>query len=210
MQALMLKSNAGTISIRRLPTWKMLISLFLLSVSLLPMGRAQRNVKTGRNARSRRYGPAHVVDFFDEYTLLGLEEMYYHEIPASVTIAQAILETGWGRSELAKKGHNFFGIKFKGWEESKIWYKNDYYRKYQNVGKSFSDHSKFLLGKDEIQKLIDAGNKNYKDWTRTLIEIKYAEDPGYANKLNDLIQRYDLNELDSIPKSEIKFIIKRG
>lgn len=134
--------------------------------------------------------------FINEYQNVALQEMRRSGVPASITMAQAILETGYGQSGLAKDGKNFFGIKVGKFKKCKILYKGDYYRCYDHPMASFRDHSDFLGNKRLMKKLIKKRNRHYKTWTNTLTKIHYAEDPEYENKLNSIIERYDLYLLD--------------
>lgn len=141
--------------------------------------------------------------FINEYRNVALQEMRRTGVPASITMAQAILETGYGRSDLAKEGKNFFGIKVGKFKKCKILYKGDYYRCYEHPMSSFRDHSDFLGNKRLMKKLIKKKNRHYKTWTNTLTKIRYAEDPAYESKLNNIIERYDLYLLD---KAQSQFV----
>lgn len=133
------------------------------------------------------------INNIDEYAVI---EMNVHGILPSVTIAQAILETGYGTSELSILGNNYFGIKG-GYNQCEYYYKLEYYRCYDDIFTSFRDHSEFLLEKAVILKLIQTGNKNYVTWAKSLQLIDYATDPEYANKLIDIIERYGLDRYDN-------------
>lgn len=158
-----------------------------------------------------RFGlPPHVAAFIKKYRPLAENEMLYSGVPASVTLAQAILETGYGSSDLAKEGKNFFGIKCHNrFTKCKYLYKNDFYRCYENESASFRDHSDFLKTKPFVQVLLAAQNNDYRSWTKTLTAIHYAEDPLYEKKLNDIIKRYNLYRFDRYvgkPKSSCEII----
>jgi flagellum-specific peptidoglycan hydrolase FlgJ len=146
--------------------------------------------------------------FINEYKNVALHEMRRSGVPASITMAQAILETGYGGSDLAKTGKNFFGIKVGKFKKCKILYKGDYYRCYEHPIASFRDHSDFLVQKSLMKKLIKKRNRHYKTWTNTLTKIRYAEDPEYENKLNSIIERYDLYLLDK-PKAQFACEIQK-
>lgn len=145
-----------------------------------------------------RFGPPpHVRTFIKKYRPLAEKEMSRSGVLASITLAQAMLETGYGSSDLAKEGKNFFGIKCHNrFTKCRYLYKNDYYRCYENELASFQDHSDFLKTKPFIQALLAADNRDYRSWTKTLTAIHYAEDPLYETKLNDIIERYHLQRLD--------------
>ncbi|MFK7809332.1 MAG: glycoside hydrolase family 73 protein, partial [Saprospiraceae bacterium] len=137
----------------------------------------------------------HVCSFIQSVRYLAEREMRHHGIPSSITIAQAILESGYGTSVLAIEGNNYFGIKG-GYNQCEIYYKLEYYRCYDFVSVSFEDHSDFLLKKAPILALIRDGNIDHLDWAETIQEIDYATDPEYAEKLIDIIRRYDLVQFD--------------
>jgi flagellum-specific peptidoglycan hydrolase FlgJ len=139
--------------------------------------------------------PVYVCEFIQSISSYATSEMELHGIPASITMAQAILETGYGTSELAIKGNNYFGIKG-GYNQCELYYKLEYYRCYEDILTSFQDHSEFLLEKAVILQLIQRGNKNYRTWAYSLQCIDYAFDPEYAEKLIDIIERYELNRFD--------------
>lgn len=146
--------------------------------------------------------PPFSTQFIKKYQDLAVKEMKRTGVPASITMAQAILETGFGRSDLAKEGKNYFGIKQRNLKKCKYLYKGDYYRCYESPTESFIDHSNFLANKKLMKKLIKLKKKHYKHWTATLTKIKYAEDPLYESKLNNIIERYDLYLLD---KPQVSF-----
>lgn len=140
--------------------------------------------------------PQHVQEFFAAHYWTVMSLYREHGVLPSIKLAQAMLESGYGSSELAKNGNNFFGIKRKYRSESGYYYKGDWYRHYESPAHSFEHHSLFLLEKAAVQELIEAGNCSYKDWILVLKRIRYAEDPQYTDKLIIIIERYRLYELD--------------
>ena len=127
--------------------------------------------------------------------------MKLYKIPASVTMAQGILESGYGESTLAKKGNNHFGIKcHKDWKGKKIFHdddeENECFRSYSNPVKSYKDHSLFLANRDRYRFLFDLNSKDYKSWAEGLKKAGYATDPEYSKKLISLIERFNLSQLD--------------
>ena len=138
--------------------------------------------------------------YIDLYSDMAIDQMRRYKIPASITMAQAILESGAGRSYLATKANNHFGIKVSsGWNGGYVTRdddrKNERFRKYKNVEESYEDHSKFLL-KDRYKRLFDLDPLDYKGWARGLKACGYATLPTYANRLIDIIETYELHELD--------------
>lgn len=138
--------------------------------------------------------------YIDQYRDLAIEEMLRYKIPASITLAQGILESGAGQSLLARKGNNHFGIKCHGWTGLKIYMDDDArqecFRAYKNAKQSYEDHSKFLTSNSRYQKLFRLKVTDYKGWARGLKECGYATSPTYADRLIGLIELYKLYEYD--------------
>lgn len=141
-------------------------------------------------------------DFIEKYKDIAISEMYRVGVPASITIAQAILESAWGTSRLAKNANNYFGIKCKKeWPGGKV-YENDdekheCFRRYTNAEESFTDHSDFLKSRPFYTSLFDLEITDYKGWAYGLKKAGYATSPAYAAKLIGLIEKYQLTILDS-------------
>ena len=142
--------------------------------------------------------------FYDDYIArfgsVAIDQMNRYGIPASITMAQGLLESGAGRSELATKGNNHFGIKCHSWTGPTIYHDDDAtgecFRAYGNARESYEDHSRFLVNSTRYRKLFQYGRKDYKSWAHGLKECGYATDPQYAYRLISLIERYDLHRLD--------------
>lgn len=151
--------------------------------------------------------------YIDQYKDLAIEQMKKYRIPASITLAQGLLESGAGRSELARKGNNHFGIKCHGWQGAKTYFDDDArgecFRAYDNVYESYEDHSRFLVNGRRYSKLFSLRTTDYKGWARGLKAAGYATNPQYANKLIEIIRLYDLDQYDSA-KSYDKFFAKRS
>ena len=140
----------------------------------------------------------------EKYAAYAVEEMHRSGIPASITLAQGMLESGYGRDELAVYANNHFCIQAHG----KAWKGEIYkcmdsgelrdFRKYDSVLDSYADHSDFLLRNKRYSKLFTLKKTDYKGWARGLKKAGYAEDPDYDKKLIDLIERYDLTRYDKI------------
>jgi LysM repeat protein len=131
--------------------------------------------------------------------------MNKYNIPASITMAQGILESNSGNGPLALKSNNHFGIKcHKGWNGKKVYHdddaKGECFRKYKNPEKSYRDHSIFLETRDRYNFLFNYSKKNYVKWAKGLKKAGYATDPKYAEKLISIIERYELWKLDGSKK----------
>lgn len=135
------------------------------------------------------------------YKDIAIEEMNTYHIPASITLAQGILESGNGNSSLAKKANNHFGIKcHKGWN-GKTYHmdddaKDECFRKYPSPYESFKDHSIFLSTRDRYAFLFDLDIQDYKAWAHGLKRAGYATNPKYPQLLIKLIEEYQLNRFD--------------
>ena len=132
--------------------------------------------------------------------------MKKYNIPASITLAQAILESADGNSELAKKSNNHFGIKcHSNWEGEKVFHDDDEldecFRAYKNVEESFEDHSKFLL-KERYSDLFKLNIDDYKSWAKGLKKAGYATNPAYAKRLIRIIEDNNLSQFDNEIDSE--------
>ena len=149
------------------------------------------------------------VIYIEQFATLAVEEMYRSGIPASITLAQGLLESGYGLSELAVKGNNHFGIKcHNNWTGGRMYYdddrKGECFRKYKSPEESYRDHSDFLRYRDRYKFLFDYKITDYKSWANGLKKAGYATDPGYPKKLINLIETYELYEYDSKPASFAK------
>ncbi|NVJ89668.1 MAG: glucosaminidase domain-containing protein [Flavobacteriaceae bacterium] len=153
---------------------------------------------------------SHTLTYIKKYAPLAVLEMHEYKIPASITLAQGILESGRGRSELARKSNNHFGIKcHTGWKGERVYHdddaKGECFRKYTYVESSFNDHSKFLTERRRYAFLFSYGTKDYKKWARGLKKAGYATDRKYPNKLIKIIEDYELYEFDKIKKKDFTF-----
>ncbi|HXD91604.1 MAG TPA: glucosaminidase domain-containing protein [Bacteroidia bacterium] len=140
-------------------------------------------------------------DYISRYKEDAIKEMYRFGVPASITLAQGMLESGNGNSALSVYANNHFGIKcHKDWTGPSYILdddeKNECFRKYQDVLDSYSDHSQFLRNRDRYAFLFELAKTDYKGWARGLKEAGYATHPKYAEQLIDLIEQYKLYELD--------------
>lgn len=151
--------------------------------------------------------------YIEQYATLAVEEMYRSGIPASITLAQGLLESRYGLSELAVKGNNHFGIKcHNSWSGKKMYYDDDRrgecFRRYSSPEQSYRDHSDFLRYRDRYKFLFDYKITDYKAWAHGLKKAGYATDPSYAKKLIGIIEDYDLHEYDRKPASFARQHIK--
>lgn len=150
----------------------------------------------------------YVTSYIDQYKFLAIDEMMRTGIPASVTMAQAILESNAGASKLAKETNNHFGIKCKNYWEGHTYYHPDddrdaanklipsCFRKYESVKASYLDHSNFLMNTPAYKPLFTFDKTEYAAWAEGLEICRYASDEQYAEKIIRTIELYDLNELD--------------
>lgn len=139
-------------------------------------------------------------DYFDLYDDVAIEQMQKYGIPASITLAQGVLESGAGKSELARKGNNHFGIKCNGWSGRKTYHDDDEqgecFRAYKNAYESYVDHSVFLRNSARYSRLFQLKTTDYKGWAKGLKACGYATSPTYAHRLIDIIELYGLYKYD--------------
>ena len=139
-------------------------------------------------------------DYIAMWKQVAIQEMQTHKIPASITLAQGILESSYGNSLLAREANNHFGIKCHDWKGPTI-YKdddniNDCFRKYENATESFKDHSNFLTTRSRYADLFTLEITDYKGWAKGLKNAGYATNPKYAELLINLIEEFNLNKYD--------------
>lgn len=177
--------------------YKFLLSLSFMLLVLCPICMAQT--------------PQHA--YIEKYSVLAVQEMYRSGVPASITLAQGMLESGNGLSELALKGNNHFGIKcHNNWNGARIYHdddaKGECFRKYKDPEYSYRDHSDFLRYRDRYKFLFDLEITDYKGWAYGLKSAGYATDPSYPTKLIRLIETYQLHEYDLKPSDYGKVAAK--
>lgn len=144
--------------------------------------------------------------YIEQFASLAVEEMYRSGVPASITLAQGLLESNSGQSELAVKGNNHFGIKcHSNWKGKKMYHdddrKGECFRVYPSPEQSYKDHSDFLRYRERYSFLFDYKVTDYKSWAYGLKKAGYATDPAYPKKLIQIIEEYDLHEYDKKPSS---------
>ena len=177
---------------------KFLLILFSFHFSLL--------TSTAQARWNERY-----QQYIDQYKDIAIEEMHRWKIPASITLAQGIFESGAGQSELARKGNNHFGIKCNGWTGRKVYHdddaRNECFRAYDSVYESYEDHSRFLANGQRYRSLFSLKTTDYKGWARGLKAAGYATNPQYADRLIEIIQLYKRYEYDTA-KSADRFMVE--
>ena len=144
---------------------------------------------------------ARIAEYIRVFGPIAQKEMAEFRIPASITIAQGLLESGNGSGRLAREANNHFGIKcHSDWNGKRIYHdddeKGECFRVYQNPMTSYRDHSLFLSERRRYAFLFDLSPTNYKAWAKGLKKAGYATDPKYPQKLINLIERYQLDRLD--------------
>lgn len=139
-------------------------------------------------------------DYLAAFSAIAQEEMRLYGIPASITLAQGILESGSGKGRLSVEANNHFGIKCHDWTGDRIYHDDDAlqecFRKYVDAKYSYRDHSLFLTGRQRYANLFNLKKDDYKGWAKGLKAAGYATDRKYPDKLISLIERYELYKLD--------------
>lgn len=163
------------------------LSLVLLFLCACPADAQRRN--------------SQYLDYIEKYKDEAVEQMQRYHIPASITLAQGLLESAAGRSTLTRKSNNHFGIKCgSGWRGRRTYHDDDArgecFRVYKNARESYEDHSRFLAGKQRYAALFQLKTTDYKGWARGLKKAGYATSPTYATKLIELIELYELDRFD--------------
>lgn len=151
--------------------------------------------------------------YIDQYKDIAIEQMLRYNIPASITLAQGLLESGAGRSDLTRNGNNHFGIKCHGWAGRKVYHDddeaNECFRAYNNAKESYEDHSRFLAKQTRYARLFSIPKTDYKGWARGLKACGYATNPRYADKLIQIIELYSLYKFDKATSYD-KFIAEHN
>jgi flagellum-specific peptidoglycan hydrolase FlgJ len=143
-----------------------------------------------------------VYEYIDRFKGVAQNNMAQYGIPASITLAQGILESGAGTGPLSVIANNHFGIKcHKEWTGPSVLYDDDAadecFRKYTDPGESYKDHSLFLTSRSRYASLFELPKDDYKQWAKGLKAAGYATDPKYPDKLISLIERYQLHQYDA-------------
>lgn len=177
---------------------KRIVSAALLCLlSLLGFSHSDLNIKNS------------TLDFIELQSDMAVKEMWRTGIPASITLAQAIVESCWGKGPLAAQGNNYFGIKCNNnWDGDTMHQEDDDYkngklvascfRVYDSVEASYVDHSNFLVKGARYSSLFNLSRTDYKGWAKGLKAAGYATDRRYAQKLIEKIESYQLYQYDQI------------
>lgn len=150
---------------------------------------------------------ANYLNYIEKYNVLAVEHMRRFKIPASITLAQGLLESGAGMSQFVKKSNNHFGIKcHNDWKGPRVYHNddnpNDCFRKYKKAEDSFEDHSRFLAERSRYARLFKLDIYDYKGWSKGLQQCGYATDKAYANKLIKIIETYELYKYDRVKQKK--------
>ena len=140
-------------------------------------------------------------EYIAQFKEAAIADMKKTGVPASITMAQGMFESDYGNSSLAKIAKNHFGVKcHKDWGGDTYYMDddapNECFRKYNSVEESYDDHSNFLRTRDRYKFLFDLAIEDYKGWAKGLKQAGYATNPAYADKLIEIIERYNLQVLD--------------
>ena len=150
--------------------------------------------------------------YIQKFAQYAVEEMEKYKIPASITLAQGLLETGGGQSRLALEGKNHFGIKCKEeWTGKSMKHTddapNECFRVYDDPRQSYEDHSVFLATRKYYANLFNLDMKDYRAWAHGLKKAGYATNPKYANILISKIEKYKLYEFDQVNSKEVNYAV---
>ena len=198
------------------------IGLILLFTGLLTSCSAHKKTVSNRQARKNNtviqkanrkaingYIPYTVTAYIDRFKDIAIKEMNAFGIPASITLAQGLFESGNGNSDLAKIANNHFGIKCTSDWNGKSYFRdddqlNDCFRVYNDPDDSYRDHSQFLKRK-HYAFLFELDKNDYKGWAQGLKKAGYATNPKYPDLIISVIERYNLDRFDR-PESDIQKI----
>jgi hypothetical protein len=186
-----------------------LIIAFIFITSCAPRKNTISNSQVRRNNQSIQkangtatadYKPLTSLQYIDRYKTIAVQEMNLYGIPASITLAQGLFESGSGNAELARIANNHFGIKCSSDWKGKSYYKdddnkNDCFRVYDKPEDSFRDHSNFLKKKN-YARLFELDKNDYRGWATGLKQAGYATNPKYAALLVGVIEKYNLEQYD--------------
>ncbi|KIC00364.1 hemagglutinin [Flavobacterium sp. KMS] len=155
-----------------------------------------------------------ISDYIAQYKDIAMGNMKNYGIPASIILAQGILESGAGKGDLALSSNNHFGIKcHKDWVGESVRHDDDSaqecFRKYKDPSESFRDHALFLTGKSRYATLFTYEKGDYKAWAKGLRAAGYATDPRYPEKLISYIERYELHQYDNIAMGKDYVVVEK-
>lgn len=180
-------------------TNKIIAILFLLSFSLCGFSQVKWNQG--------------FQDYIDTYKEVAIDQMLRYHIPASITLAQGLLESGAGKSDLSVRGNNHFGIKCHNWTGPTMHHDDDLrqecFRVYDSALESYEDHSKFLSARGRYSSLFKLDITDYKGWAHGLKAAGYATNPKYAPHLIEIIETYKLYQYDTATYADLKSYNKK-
>lgn len=183
---------------------RFILFLEIISFMILVSCRAYKiPVSSGVSARTS-------VDYINTYKNIAISEMNRTGVPASIILAQGMIESDYGRSRLTREANNHFGIKcHDNWRGPTFRqnddYRNECFRKYRHSEESFKDHSDFLKTEPRYSFLFNLDRTDYKKWAIGLKKAGYASNPDYANMLIRKIEEYNLNDFDVAPEPGKRF-----
>ena len=163
----------------------MRLSLHFLGILLLSLVCLSAGAESQRKLTSYQ-------KYISKYSDLAIQHQKKYRIPASITLAQGLLESGAGQSDLARRSNNHFGIKcHSDWRGGRVYHDDDLrgecFRKYKNPEQSYEDHARFLVDRPRYARLFKLKVTDYKGWARGLQKCGYATDRAYANRLRRLV-----------------------
>ncbi|GAA4103259.1 glucosaminidase domain-containing protein [Mucilaginibacter panaciglaebae] len=181
-------------------------------IRLISNNEASRNndiIKKERKDAIAAFVPYTVASYIDRFKTIAIKEMNLYGIPASITLAQGLFESGFGNGDLAKIANNHFGIKCTSDWKGRSYYRdddqvNDCFRVYDNPEDSYRDHSEFLKRK-RYAPLFELDKNDYKGWAYGLKQAGYATNPKYPDLLIGIIEKYHLDQYDR-PEGQIQKI----
>jgi LysM repeat protein len=183
---------------------RILLVLQLISITFLFSCKASRHLATSSKSPSASTSSFALTEdaYINNYKNIAVLEMKRTGIPASITLAQGMIESDYGRSTLAREANNHFGIKcHNDWSGPKVYHnddkRNECFRKYNRAEDSFYDHSEFLKSGSRYGFLFNLSSTDYKGWAHGLKKAGYATNPDYANMLIRTIEENNLHYFDN-------------
>jgi LysM repeat protein len=185
---------------KKIPFLFISILLLLSSCKTKQYSRNNRQIEKEANKENPNFTSYTTLTYIEAFKGVAIQEMNAYGIPASITLAQGILESGSGNSSLARYANNHFGIKCTAEWKGKAYYKdddqnNDCFRVYKDARESYKDHSEFLKRK-RYSFLFELDKNDYKNWAIGLKTAGYATNPKYADMVIGVIEKYKLNQYD--------------
>ncbi|MBB5635555.1 LysM repeat protein [Pedobacter cryoconitis] len=185
--------------------------VFLSSCKTRKYHRNNVQIEKAANKANPNFTDYNTLSYIEAFKGVAIEEMNTYGIPASITLAQGIIESGSGNSSLAKYANNHFGIKCTAEWRGKAYYKdddkaNDCFRVYKDARESYKDHSEFLKRK-RYSALFELDKNDYQNWAKGLKQAGYATNPRYPDMLINMIEKYNLHQYDQSESEKDK--IKR-